>query len=161
MGTWEGTIGNPSLTPAKLSTLHVYISFLFQDRVIVIRDLDGTLRHADDEVRMKMNNIYFPFEGRSFRVPKMFSDAAVLKAVLDRASPSDNTYEFILDRACIQFDPDDPQYVAIVESTYDHIDEMKDYDFLKSTRHYGPLVFYLTRTRKMDNLLLFNIQNER
>jgi len=132
-----------------------------QDRLIVIRDLDGSLRHADPMVRMKMNNIYFPSEARALTIPKMFTDPSVLKSVLERASPSDNTYEFILDRACVQFDPDDAQYVSVVEATYEHVDEMKDYDFLKSTRHYGPLVFHLTRTRKMDNLLLFNIQTER
>lgn len=108
-----------------------------------------------------MNNIYFPYKDRAFFVPKMFSDPEVMQSVLDRASKTDNTYEFILDRACTQFDPDDPQYISVVERTYDHINEMRHYDFLKSTRHYGPLVFYLTRTRKMDNLLLYNIQKER
>jgi small subunit ribosomal protein S22 len=132
-----------------------------QDRLIIVRDLDGTLRYANDQERIKMNNIYFPMEGREFRVPKMFSDPTVLDSVLSRASPEDNTYEFVLDRACLQFEPDDPQYIAVVEKTYELVDQRMQYDLLKSTRHYGPMAFYLTRTRKMENLLLYNIQHER
>ena len=129
--------------------------------MIVVRDLDGTLRHANLEERKKMNKVYFPKKGQEFYTPKMFADPDILNSVLNRASPEDNTYEFVLDRACVQFEPDDQEYINVVEATYNHIDQKRHYDFLRSTRHYGPMVFYLTRSRKLDNLLLFYIENER
>jgi len=132
-----------------------------KDRIVVVRDPDGTLREASWEERTKMNNTYFPIPGRSFTTPKMFSDPSVLKDVLERVSPDDNTYEFVLDRACLQFEPDDPLYISVVETTYDSIDQKRHYDFIRATRHYGPFVFYLIRTRKMDNLLIYNLQKER
>jgi len=132
-----------------------------RDRIIVARDPDGTLRNASWDERTKMLRVYFPVPGREFTTPKMFSESAVLQAVLDRASPDDNTYEYILDRACIQFEPDDPHYISVVETTYDAIDQKRHYDYIRSTRHFGPFVFYLVRNRKMDNLLIYNLQKER
>lgn len=70
-------------------------------------------------------------------------------------------YLFILDRACAQFEPDDPEYHRVTHATYDRIDEEKDFEILRSTRHFGPLAFYLVFNRNMDNLLLENIQTER
>lgn len=70
-------------------------------------------------------------------------------------------YEFILDRACIQFEPDDSEYHRVVKTTYDHVDINQKYETLRSTRHYGPLVFYLTTERTIDNLLLENLQTDR
>jgi small subunit ribosomal protein S22 len=108
-----------------------------------------------------MNQIYFPRDGKDFDVPKMFSSPEVLRQLLSRASEQDNTYEFVLDRACLQFEPDDPLFVDVCEAVYDEINEKRRFDFLKSTRHYGPFVFYLARTRKMDNLLLYSIEHDR
>jgi small subunit ribosomal protein S22 len=76
--------------------------------------------------------------------------------LLDRAE-----YEFILDRTCLQFEPDDLQYVTISHQVYDHLDEKRSFDKLKSTRHFGPLAFYLAWNRKVDNLILDGIQNDR
>lgn len=42
------------------------------DRLIVIRDEDGKLRDADWNERFRMNQIYFPSEGRELTTPKMF-----------------------------------------------------------------------------------------
>lgn len=104
-----------------------------------------------------MNSIYFPSPGREFVTPKMFTDPEAFQSVLERASEQDNVYEFILDRACLQFEPDDPLFILTAESTYDAIDRRGHYDFLKSTRHFGPMVFYLVRVRKMDGLLLHSM----
>lgn len=140
----------------------IYCRYIyFQDRLIVARDPDGTLRHASWEERDKVNSIYYPREGKEFYTPKMFTDPDLLRSVLDRASEQDNTYEFVLDRACLQFEPDDASFISICEKTYQTIDRQQHYDFLKSTRHFGPMVFYLTRTRQMDNLLLYSIKHER
>lgn len=42
------------------------------DRLIVVRETDGTLRHANWDERHRMNQIYFPIEGRDMTMPKMF-----------------------------------------------------------------------------------------
>lgn len=43
-----------------------------RNRFIVIREPDGTLRHANWQERDKMLQIYFPKPGRELRKPKMF-----------------------------------------------------------------------------------------
>lgn len=45
-----------------------------KDRIIVVRDPDGTLRHANRNERHRMNQVYFPMVGREFHTPKMFYD---------------------------------------------------------------------------------------
>lgn len=70
-------------------------------------------------------------------------------------------YEFILDCACVQFEPDDSEYHRVVKTTYDHVDTNQKYQRLRSTRHYGPLVFYLASEGTIDNLLLENLQTDR
>jgi len=66
-----------------------------------------------------------------------------------------------LDRACCQFEPDDKNYHRVVFSTYKHVDESKNYHILESTRHLGPLLFYLAFNKKPDNFLLYCLQTER
>lgn len=78
----------------------------------------------------------------------MFQDQ-YLKDLLQRKE-----YEFILDRACAQFEPDDPEYHKVASLTYQHINESNDFEILRSTRHFGPLSFYLVWFKSLDNLLL-------
>ncbi|XP_012270953.1 28S ribosomal protein S22, mitochondrial [Orussus abietinus] len=125
------------------------------DRLIVIRETDGTLRYAKWDERSRVNQVYFPIKGKEFRMPKMFQQEH-LEPVLLRKD-----YEFILDRACMQLDPDDPEYHKITTIVYDRISNEKDYDLLRSTRHYGPLIFYLVWNKKISELLLENITTER
>jgi len=108
-----------------------------------------------------MNSVYFPIPGREVVTPKMFADASNLENILDKASEEVNVYLFVLDRACNQFEPDDPLYISVVSKVYDKIEAKRHYDLLKSTRHFGPLTFYLVRMRMLDNLLLHSIQNKR
>lgn len=70
-------------------------------------------------------------------------------------------YEFVLDLACIQFEPTSAEYHDVTETVYSHVNSMKHFDHLRSTRHYGPLVFYLAWNKNIDNLILENIQTER
>jgi len=91
----------------------------------------------------------------------MFKDVNILKAILYRASREDNTYEFVLDRACHQFEPDDPIYIRTAEITYETVNLRGHHDYLKSTRHYGPMLFYLVSHRKMDNLLVHLLDQDR
>ncbi|XP_015116862.1 28S ribosomal protein S22, mitochondrial [Diachasma alloeum] len=124
------------------------------NRLIVVRELDGTLRKANWEERFRMNQIYFPMEGREIFTPKMFQDDH-LQEILKRKD-----YEFILDRACIQFEPDDTEYQRIVKLVYNTVDSENEYDKLRSTRHYGPFLFHLVLTKNIDNLLYENITRE-
>ncbi|XP_058805589.1 small ribosomal subunit protein mS22 [Phymastichus coffea] len=126
-----------------------------KDRTIAVREPDGTLRTANHSERDRLNQIYFPLKGREIYMPKMFLQEN-LEPILNRGD-----YEFILNRACIQFDPDNPEYHRITQVTYDHIDEHQQFDKLRSTRHFGPMVFYLAWNKKVDNLLLENITTDR
>ena len=67
----------------------------------------------------------------------------------------------VLDRACVQFEPDDPDYIRVTCATYDHVDAARLYERLQNTRHLGALAFYLAWHRRIDNLLLHFIQLEK
>jgi small subunit ribosomal protein S22 len=70
-------------------------------------------------------------------------------------------YTFILDRACVQFEPDDQDFHRVCNATFDAIDEHRDYDFLRSNRYFGSFAFYLLTRDRIDNLLKFLLENER
>lgn len=42
-------------------------------RLIVVRDPNGVLRHANCDERHRMNQVYFPVQGREIHSPQMFS----------------------------------------------------------------------------------------
>lgn len=70
-------------------------------------------------------------------------------------------YEFILDRACCQYEPDDQKYHSVVFMTYKHVNKTQKYHYLESTRHLGPLLFYLAFNKNPDNFLLYCLETER
>lgn len=165
----------PPILPPRKPINHVYVvdkkmegystnKYLFTDisfgrndrnRHIVLRDVDGTLRKATWEEREKANQIYFPRDGRKLRVPKMFQ-ADYFEEVLSK-----EWYEFILDRACIQFEPDDPLYIHITQTTYDKIAETGSFNKLESTRHYGPLIYHLTEKENLSSLFIYYLNSDR
>ncbi|XP_048512904.1 28S ribosomal protein S22, mitochondrial isoform X2 [Athalia rosae] len=120
-----------------------------------IIDTDGILREADPKERHRLNQIYFPLEGREIDTPKLF-DQDYLKDLLSREE-----YEFILDLACVQFEPNAAEYHEITKSVYDYVNSMKHFEHLRSTRHFGPLAFHLAWSKNIDNLLLENIETSR
>uniref|UniRef100_A0A1B6IFX5 28S ribosomal protein S22, mitochondrial n=1 Tax=Homalodisca liturata TaxID=320908 RepID=A0A1B6IFX5_9HEMI len=124
-------------------------------RTIVVRDLDGTLRKAYWSERRNANQTYFPRPGRQFKVPKMFQPE-YLQPILERGD-----YIFILDRACVEFDADDPEYHRVTQATYKEVDEKQAYGSLRFTRHFGPMVFYLVLNKSIDNMLLENLKIDR
>jgi len=124
-------------------------------RIVVVREPDGTLRKGNADERHAVNQIYFPQTGRELKHPVMFKDEN-LKPLLENGD-----YEFILDRACCQFEPDDQNYHRVVFSTYKHVDKTQKYHVLESTRHLGPLLFYLAFNKKPDNFLMYCLQTER
>lgn len=122
------------------------------DRIILIREPNGTLREADWQLRERMNQIYLPIPGREMKTPEMFQEK-YLESLLERKE-----FEFILDRSCLQFEPDDPEYQRVVSITYQYINDNHAFETLRSTRHFGPLVFFLIWHKDIDNLLLDLIQ---
>ena len=69
-------------------------------------------------------------------------------------------YEFVLDRACSQFEPDDPIYIRVTRKTYDHVNERGQFAALRSTRHFGPMTLHLVLSKRLDDLLLHFITKE-
>ncbi|XP_050345424.1 28S ribosomal protein S22, mitochondrial [Nymphalis io] len=124
-----------------------------EHRLIVERDPDGILRSCDHDVRKRLNQIYFPMIGRKIREPLIFADEEKLHSLLDRQK-----YEYVLDRACVQYEPDEPKFQKVTSITYQHIDTNMQYDLLRSTRHFGPLAFYLTWHKSMDSLMFELVQ---
>lgn len=70
--------------------------------------------------------IYFPIKGRKIKEPVMFTDPERFNSLLDREQ-----YEFVLDRACIQYEPDEPSYQKITSVAYQHVDSRKNYGLLR------------------------------
>lgn len=137
-------------------------------RLIVVREPDGVLRHATASERDRVNQVYFPLPGRTLWTPKMFEEQ-YLQSLLDRGS-----FLYILDRACVQFEPDDPNFIRVCRRVYDHVDELSwtpihhtTYQYsnkpnpvnplqlLRHTRHYGPLALYLIAVRNHSGGLIF------
>ncbi|KAH6932401.1 hypothetical protein HPB50_005313 [Hyalomma asiaticum] len=132
------------------------ISFGYKDRerLVVVREPSGELRTAKWEERERMLQTYFTNKDKSFYMPKMF-EPGHLQDVLDK-----QWYRFVLDRACIQFEPDDADYIRVTHAAYDHIDAKRGFHELRSTRHFGPMAFYLAVVGKVDNLLIDLLQRE-
>lgn len=124
------------------------------ERSVVIRKTDGSLENASYDVRKRVYQIYFPLKGREFRTPKMFEDA-YLKNVLEQ-----HQYEFVLDRLCLQFEPYEQEFHEISSKVYQHVNECKKFDDLRSTRHFGPFVFYLAWHKMIDDLILDMIKRD-
>jgi len=125
-----------------------------RDRIIVVREPDGTLREASWEQRDRANQIYFPTEERKLDVPAMF-EPEKLKDIL-----GPDRYEYILNRNCVQFEPDHPVYIRTAEAVYEDIAAHGHYDVLYSTRHYGPMVFYLVYNKKCDDLVVHYLRRK-
>ena len=68
-------------------------------------------------------------------------------------------FEFVLDRACLQFELDDPNYHRVTKEVYSYINKFKKFDALRSTRHFGPLAFYLVWNDDIHSLLMDVIES--
>lgn len=124
------------------------------DRFIVIRYPDGTLKQAPFDVRKRIYQTYFPREGRCFEEPSLFNEEN-MKRLLD-----ENKFELILDKCCMQYEPFEPRYHQITSQVYNFINEHEAFDALRSTRHFGPMAFFLSWHKSIDNLLLDMIRRD-
>ncbi|KAK3600254.1 hypothetical protein CHS0354_039721 [Potamilus streckersoni] len=137
---------------------HVFtdISFGLKDRkrFIVVREPDGTLRTATDKEHDRLNQIYNPQQGRAPVMPRMFEEE-YLEKTLEKGQ-----YRYILDRACVQFDPDNPDFIRVAHRTYEAVCERHMFDVLRSTRHFGPMAFYFAWYKKIEPLLADMVQRD-
>ncbi|XP_054726817.1 28S ribosomal protein S22, mitochondrial [Anastrepha obliqua] len=117
------------------------------ERKVVVRQTDGTLEYAPMEITKRMRQLYFPLNGRSIRVPRMFEGEHLQRCL------EEQKYLFILNRMVVQFEPYEPEFHHISSLVYQHINETKQFDVLRSTRHFGPMAFFYAWHRCIDDLL--------
>lgn len=134
-------------TKFKIMFVDITPGYTDRNRLMSVREKDGTLRYPTHLERSRLNHIFYPSEEKSIDEPKMFEEQNLL-SLLHRKE-----YIYILNRACVQYEPDDPRYVEITSRVYNYIDEYSDYDKLRSSRHFGPMSLYLVYNDKADNLI--------
>lgn len=142
------------ITLHKLIIADITFNVKDKNRTILVRLPDGTLETAPAETRRRINQTYFPMDGRKVIVPQLFEHEQ-LKRCLDEGK-----YEFVLNLACIQFEPYDQDYHRVTATTYQHINDHSAFDVLRSTRHFGPMAFFLAWHRIIDNLLIDCIRRD-
>ena len=78
----------------------------------------------------------------------------------DKFVSGPDRYDYILNRNCVQFEPDHPAYIRTAEAVYEDVNAHGHYDVLHSTRHYGPMVFYLAYNKKCDDLVVHYLRKK-
>nr|CDS34535.1 28S ribosomal protein S22 mitochondrial [Hymenolepis microstoma]CUU97824.1 28S ribosomal protein S22 mitochondrial [Hymenolepis microstoma] len=139
----------------KLAFVDIGLDSSRRRRLMLIREADGTLRHADASERDRLNQVFFPLPGRRLRTPSLFRDANLEIAL------KNNFHEYVLDLILIQFEPDSPEYIRICHRVYnDALNKIWTNNILsdnqegervtksivtrlRSTRHYGPFALYV------------------
>ncbi|CRK95525.1 CLUMA_CG008994, isoform A [Clunio marinus] len=124
------------------------------ERTVVIRHLDGKLVEAPFEVRKRVSQIYNPMPGRKLSEPRMF-EPDNLNRILEEGE-----YTFILDNLCLHFEPFEAKFHEISSKVYQHVNENLKFDSLRSTRHFGPMAFFLAWHKIIDDLLIDMIRND-
>ncbi|XP_048361233.1 28S ribosomal protein S22, mitochondrial [Sphaerodactylus townsendi] len=125
-----------------------------RERFIVVRETNGVLRKATWEERDRMIQIFFPREGREINPPPLFKNENLMNVFLQ------DRHEELLNICLLQFEPDSPDYIRVHHHTYDDIDKHAKYDLLRSTRHFGGMVWYLVNGKRTDGLLIDMIQRD-
>lgn len=142
------------LTSTRLIIADITFNTKDKNRTILVRQPNGTLETAPPETRRRINQTYFPLKGRKVIVPKLFEHDQ-LKRCLDEGK-----YEYLLNRTCIQFEPYDRDYHRVTSTSYQHINDHMAFNVLRSTRHFGPMAFFLAWHRIIDNLLIDCIRRD-
>ncbi|CAJ1066202.1 S ribosomal protein S22%2C mitochondrial [Xyrichtys novacula] len=125
-----------------------------RERFIVVRETDGTLRKANWEERDRLIQVYFPKEGRKLSPPLIFKEENL------RMVFSQDRYEDVLDLCLVQFEPDSPEYIRVHTLTYEELEKHQKYNLLRSTRHFGGMVWYLLNARRVDGLIVDMLKRE-
>nr|XP_012306518.1 28S ribosomal protein S22, mitochondrial isoform X1 [Aotus nancymaae] len=125
-----------------------------RERFIVVREPSGTLRKASWEERDRMIQIYFPKEGRKVLTPVIFKEENI------RTMYSQDRHVDVLNLCFAQFEPDSAEYIKVHHQTYKDIDKHGKYDLLRSTRYFGGMVWYFVNNKRIDGLLIDQIQRD-
>ncbi|XP_074402902.1 small ribosomal subunit protein mS22 [Zonotrichia albicollis] len=139
---------------AKYVFTDLSYSIPHRERFIVVREPNGVLRKATWEERDRMIQIFFPKEGRRVIPPTLFKDEK-LGTVFQQ-----DRHEDVLNMCIAQFEPDSPDYIRVHHRTYEDIEKHGKYDLLRSTRHFGGMVWYLLSRKKADGLLIDMINRD-
>lgn len=78
-----------------------------QDRQIVVREIDGTLREANWEERDRMCQMFFPKLGRKMWLPMMLKPKQLPEVL------SLGHHLTVLDCVCVQCAPDSAEYIRV------------------------------------------------
>lgn len=149
---------DPALTAfsdSKYVITDITYGLKYSERKVVVRNTDGTLEYASDDIAKRVKQTYIPADGRRIRQPRLFSEEGFFQECLEQGN-----YKFLLDRLCVQFEPYEQQYHEMTNKVYSAVDEKKAFDSLRSTRHFGPLVFFLAWHKQIDNLLCDLIERD-
>ncbi|XP_062988312.1 small ribosomal subunit protein mS22 [Elgaria multicarinata webbii] len=142
------------IEPYKYVFTDITYNIPHRERFIVVRETNGQLRKATWEERDRMIQIYFPREGRKLSPPAIFKDENLMTVFLQ------DRHEELLDRCLVQFEADSSDYIRLHHRTYDDIEKLGKYDLLRSTRHFGGMVWYLVNRKKTDGLLIDMLQRD-
>ncbi|KAH7727257.1 Protein MRPS-22 [Aphelenchoides avenae] len=118
-----------------------------QDRIVVVREVDGTLRTGMPEEHDRMNRVYYEQPNRPVFPPAVFTDPDLQNAL------SSNKHEFVLDWACYYYEPDDPAYVNLCTTIFERTVGEDKIGLLHSTRHFGQFAFWAILNGKTPPLL--------
>lgn len=155
----ERTISKDPALKDFATTKYVFTDITYglrpSERKVVVRDVDGSLSYASLDTTKRVNQLYFPLDGRKFYTPHMFADEKLLQNCLD-----ENKYEFVLDRLCVQYEPYESEFHNISAKVFTHLNESKQFDMLRSTRHFGPMAFFYAWHRCIDDLLYDMIRRD-
>ncbi|XP_020925191.1 28S ribosomal protein S22, mitochondrial isoform X1 [Sus scrofa] len=139
---------------AKYVFTDISYSIPHRERFIVVREPSGTLRKASWEERDRMIQVYFPREGRRILTPVIFKEENL------QTMYSQDQHVDVLNLCVAQFEPDSAEYIKIHHHTYEDIDKCGKYDLLRSTRHFGGMAWYFVNKKKIDGLLIDQIQRD-
>ncbi|XP_073530533.1 small ribosomal subunit protein mS22 [Phyllobates terribilis] len=139
---------------AKFVFTDITYSTPHSERFIVVREPNGVLRKATWEERDRMIQVYFPRHGRKMVPPPVFREENI-KLLFQQ-----DRHEELLNRCLVQFEPDAADYIRIRNQTFEDVDRQGKYDLLRSTRHFGGMVWHLCSEKKVDGLLVDMLQRD-
>lgn len=144
---------NPiNLLGTKYITVDISMNIPSKHRSIVVRENNGKLRLAGHAEREKMLQVYFPKAGKAMTLPKLFEPLQLEECIKLKM------YLLVLNKACNNYEPNDPEFLRVTYRIYSHINETREYDVLHSTRFYGPMVFYLVYNKNLANLFTYYLE---
>ncbi|XP_018429086.1 PREDICTED: 28S ribosomal protein S22, mitochondrial isoform X1 [Nanorana parkeri] len=139
---------------AKYVFTDITYSTPHHERFMVVREPDGVLRKATWEERDRMIQVYFPRQGRKMFPPHVFNKENMQHMF------KQERHEELLNRCIVQFQLDSKEYIQIRNETFEDIDKQRKYDLLRSTRHFGGMVWHLCSLKNIDGLLIDMLQRD-